>query len=180
MLLWNRTNRKALRLCLWFCFDEAAFSLRNYRKRHRRFVVITLMSLLLLCMRQYCYAMLMFPFKRSVIMGKWERMMAALWRCLASAASVIKAQHSVQLHTAHISYYSDLRKLINTERLNVIYYTYQIYTKWHCLFKLRWSLHFQRSAPSPAKFNLTENSEEGTAKRMHQPRIKALQINLSN
>lgn len=59
MLLWNRTDRKALRLCLWFRFGEAAFSPRNYRNRQRRFVVITLMSLLLPCMWQYCYAMLM-------------------------------------------------------------------------------------------------------------------------
>lgn len=81
------------------------------------------------------------------------------------------APHSMPLHIVHISHYSNLRRLIITERLNVIYYTYHIYTKWHCLFKLCWSLHFQRSAPSLAKFNLTENSEEGTAEHMHHPRI---------
>lgn len=55
--------------------------------------------------------------------------MAELERRLVSAASVQTAQHSAQLHTAHISHYSNLRKLIITERLNVIYYTYHIYTK---------------------------------------------------
>lgn len=36
---------------------------------------------------------------------------------------------SAQLHHMHNSHYCDLRKLIITERLNVIYYTYHIYTK---------------------------------------------------
>lgn len=41
----------------------SAFSAHNYRRGQCRFVVVTLMLLLLACMRQYCYAMLMFPFK---------------------------------------------------------------------------------------------------------------------
>lgn len=39
------------------------------------------------------------------------------------------ASNSMQLHATHILHYSNLRKLIITERLNVIYYTYHIYTK---------------------------------------------------
>lgn len=37
LLLSNRTNREALRLCLWFRFEEGAFPLRNCRKRQCRF-----------------------------------------------------------------------------------------------------------------------------------------------
>lgn len=71
-----------------------------------------------------------------------------------------------------------LQNLVICERLNVIYYMYHIYTKWHCLFKLCWSLHFnlylQRSLNSTYKFNLTAISKEGQANTAESSGLKLI------
>ncbi len=78
----------------------------------------------------------------------------------------LSEEYSKQSKRMHLSH-SGPQRLIACERLNVIYYMYRIYTMWHCLFKLRRSLHpylcLQRSLNSTYKCNLTDISKEGRA-----------------
>lgn len=58
------------------------------------------MSLLLVCMWQYCYAMLMFPFKGTVITVKWEQTVAELGRRVCANSPTFCSNY--MLHIFHI------------------------------------------------------------------------------
>lgn len=154
VLSWNRTNyfdhADAL---LWFlAWLRCSRSRGNHSNRDCRFVL----SLLLLCTRRYYYCMLMFPLRRNH--GGMRASNAAPSPAVhgQTAPCIFHVAPTCESSSSLKGWMSFITRITFTTSDIVFSNCVDLFT-------------FKGQPPSLAKFNLTENSEEGTASTHASP-----------